>query len=359
MPARAHHSRGQGGEFSTFAQQWPQDGLCAYPAPMGDGTVVLAPPRTERPPAMAAHRRQALAAVSGQTVIAAFTFLIAKGTLDAVEPLALAMLRMAGAALLLGLAMGIPRDARPRRLDRAVLRELAWLGVIGVTVNQSCFLAGLARSTPTHAALLYALTPAFVHLIAIHTRDERPNALFGLGIGLALAGALVVIAVRSPTATPSPDTTATVRGDLLILAGVLAWAIYSARAPRHVRTIGALRFTGVTAVAGGLAAIPIGLPAMIALTPRTVPLAAWGGLAYLIVFTSGIAYLLWTLAMKGLSATQVAVFANLQPVLTALLSAALLGERLSLALVVGGGLVLAGVALTQWSMNRMNRHGLT
>jgi drug/metabolite transporter (DMT)-like permease len=252
--------------------------------------------------------------------------------------------------------MGIRRDARPRQLDRAVLRELAWLGVIGVTVNQSCFLAGLARSTPTHAALLYALTPAFVHLIAIRTRDERPNALFGLGIGLALAGALVVIAVRAPTATPSPDTASTVRGDLLILAGVLAWAIYSARAPRHVRTIGALRFTGVTAVAGALAAIPIGLPAVIALTPRTVPLAAWGGLAYLIVFTSGIAYLLWTLAMKGLSATQVAVFANLQPVMTALLSAALLGERLSLALVAGGGLVLAGVGLTQWSMNR---HGLT
>ncbi len=320
---------------------------------MEETTGVLAAPRIEHLPAQAAKRRQALAAVSGQTVIAALTFLIAKGTLRNVEPLALAMLRMAGAALLLGLAMGMRRLPGSPRLTRPALRELVWLGVIGVAVNQTCFLAGLARSTPTHAALLYALTPAFVHLIAIRTRDERPNALFGLGIGLALAGALMVIVVRAPAgAGPAVADADTVRGDLLILVGVLAWAIYSARAPRHVRTIGALRFTAVTAIAGAVAAIPIGLPALLALAPRAVPLAAWGGLAFLIVFTSGIAYLLWTLAMKGLSATQVAVFANLQPVLTALLSAVLLGEPLTLALVAGGGLVLAGVALTQWSMNR-------
>ena len=323
---------------------------------MGETIEVLAAPPSERLLAQAARRRQALAAVSGQTVIAALTFLIAKGALRAIEPLAMAILRMAGAALLLGLAMAMLRRPGAPRLTRPAFRELLWLGVIGVTVNQSCFLAGLARSTPTHAALLYALTPAFVHLIAIRTREERPNPLFGLGIGLALAGALVVIAGRAPAgAGPAVADADTVRGDLLILAGVLAWAIYSARAPRHVRAIGALRFTAVTAIAGAVAAIPIGLPAVIALAPRAVPLAAWGGLAYLIVFTSGIAYLLWMLAMKGLSATQVAVFANLQPVLTALLSAVLLGEPLTLALVLGGGLVLAGVALTQWSMNSHDR----
>jgi drug/metabolite transporter (DMT)-like permease len=319
---------------------------------MEESTGILAPARiAPRLPAQSAKRRQALAAVSGQTAIAALTFLIAKGTLRAMDPLALAMLRMAGAALLLGIAMQY-RHRGAARLTPAVRRELVWLGVIGVTVNQSCFLAGLAHSTPTHAAILYALTPAFVHLIAIRTRDERPNARFAAGIGLALAGALVVIAARAPAGATAVAAADTVRGDLLILAGVLAWAIYSARAPRHVRAIGALRFTGVTAFAGAVAALPIGLLALLTLAPRTVPLAAWGGLAYLIVFTSGIAYLLWTLAMKGLSATQVAVFANLQPVLTALLSAVWLGEPMSAALVAGGGIVLAGVAITQWSMNR-------
>jgi drug/metabolite transporter (DMT)-like permease len=140
---------------------------------------------------------------------------------------------------------------------------------------------------------------------------------------------------------------ATLGGDLLILVGVVSWAIYSTRGRAAVRELGALRFTAATLVVGAVAGFPITLPGLRGLDPTAIPFSAWMGLLFLIVFTSGIAYALWTWALRGLSASQVAVFANAQPVATALLSYAVLGEAISGALMLGGGFVLLGVALTQ------------
>jgi drug/metabolite transporter (DMT)-like permease len=284
----------------------------------------------------------AVGAVAGQTAIAAGTFLIAKQTLVTIPPLALAMMRMAGAALFLGVVLAFrARGARP--IPRSSWPEIILLGVIGVTINQTAFLAGLKHSTPTHAALLYALTPACVQLLTLLAGEETLSRRRAAGIVLALAGAAAIISVRAPGQAVA-DTR---HGDLLIAIGVVAWAIYSARAPRHVRAIGAIRFTGATLIAGALAALPFGVVPVLALDLGRIPTAAWLGLGFLIVFTSGLAYALWTVAMKGLTATQVAVFVNFQPVLTALLSIWLLGEALTPALLLGGGLVCLGVMLTQ------------
>ena len=58
------------------------------------------------------------------------------------------------------------RDAESPRLPRRELLAMAGLGFLAVPLNQGLFLAGLARTTPGHAALLYALTPVFVFLLA-------------------------------------------------------------------------------------------------------------------------------------------------------------------------------------------------
>lgn len=297
----------------------------------------VAPGSPSAPPTRAA----AVLALAGQTAIAASTFVIAKQALAAFRPLELAGLRLIGAALVMGSLAAFARGGGSSFRRRA--GELVLLGFIGVTVNQICFLAGLAYSTPTHAALLYALTPAFVHVLALAAGDERPSLRLALGIAIAMAGAAIVIAARSQGVAMQ----ATLGGDLLILVGVVAWAAYSARARAAVREMGALRFTAATLVAGAACGLPITLPGMHDLEPATIPPSAWGGLAFLILFTSGLAYALWTWALRRLTASQVAVFASAQPVATALLSHVVLGESVGTALFAGGALVLAGVALTQ------------
>lgn len=309
---------------------------CAHAIPLFPGVMSEPLPNFATP-----RRGAALAAIALQTIIAATTFVVAKAALTAFRPLELAGLRMIGAAVVMG-ALAAPGIIRRRAPVAKYWRELALLGVIGVMVNQVCFLSGLARSTPTHAALLYALTPAFVHLFALAGGDERPRLARGAGILLALSGAVVIIAGPG-----RHDSGGTLRGDLLILAGVIAWAAYSARARPVVRALGALRFTALTLVAGAIAGLPVVAPALSGLSLAAISAEAWMGLAFLIVFTSAIAYALWTFALRGLEATQVAISANAQPVLTAILSHLVLDEPIGFGVIAGGALVISGVALTQ------------
>jgi drug/metabolite transporter (DMT)-like permease len=78
-----------------------------------------------------------------------------------------------------------------------------------------------------------------------------------------------------------------------------------------------------------------------------VTLAAWGSLAFMVVLGTVVAYLFYAFALTELSASRVAAFAYLQPVVAALLGVWLLGERITLRVVAGGALILLGVFLAE------------
>ena len=77
---------------------------------------------------------------------------------------------------------------------------------------------------------------------------------------------------------------------------------------------------------------------------------AWrfdSGCSLRILFGSFVAYLIYAFALEKLSASNVAAFAYLQPVMAALMGIWLLGEKLSIAVVFGGILILFGLYLTE------------
>src|SRR5262245_56493743 len=98
--------------------------------------------------------------------------------------MALAQLRfLAAGAALFGLLAVTRQLARP-----GSLRALALLGLVGVTINQGLFLAGLRRSISSHGALLYAATPIVVLSIALLRGQERASPRRVLGVALAFSG---------------------------------------------------------------------------------------------------------------------------------------------------------------------------
>ena len=99
-------------------------------------------------------------------------------------------------------------------------------------------------------------------------------------------------------------------------------------------------------------ALPLGLGALLVPSYRAdivrASTAAWWGVAYLILMTSVVAYLLWYWALAHLAAARVAIFTNLQPLATALLGQLFLGERMTAAFFGAAAVVMAGVLLAQW-----------
>jgi drug/metabolite transporter (DMT)-like permease len=273
------------------------------------------------------------------SVISAGTYLAAKQVLGELSPWELALARF----VLASLCFGVLLLRRPIRIPGRDLLGLAVLGVVAIPLNQGLFLAGLAHTTPSHAALLYALTPIFVFLLA-RWRLAEPATLPKLGgIALALAGVLVVFA-SSATGLAGG---ATLQGDLLVLLAVVAWAIFAVGGKRYAERYGALVSTGVAVIFGTLVYLPFGLVLSSAVSFARLSSAGWWSLAYLVVVTSVISYLLYYWALGRTEASRVAVWSNLQPVLTAPLAWALLGDPIGAGLLAGGTMVLSGVLLTQ------------
>ena len=279
------------------------------------------------------------------TFLSAGTYLVAKRAMREIPPLTLGLLRFAVASVLLALLLRglLRRGARlPPPAQRKKLLALAF---IAVPLNQGFFLVGLSRSTASHAALLYSLTPVFVLLLAQALLRELPGARTVVGTLLALGGTVFVLLQRGV----DPYTGAV--GDLLLFVAVLAWACYTAGGRPLVAAHGALPVTAWSHIGGTILYLPVGLFALFAgggseQVARASP-GAWTGVLYLSVVTSVIAYLLWYWALAHLAAARVAVFSNLQPLATATLAHFFLREHVTASFVAGALVVMTGVVLAQ------------
>lgn len=305
-------------------------------------TTYVSPALDRRqPPQGAAPRPPLLLPALGLNVlIASGTFLVAKQTLADFPPLVLAMLRFLLAAVVL---WPLTRWLRPGRRVAPVDRgRILVLGLLSVPLNQGLFLYGMQWASASHAALLYALTPAFVVLIGFVNGDGRPGWRDAAGIGLAFAGVLVLLLERGLHFEPN-----SLRGDLLVLAAVIAWAAYLVLGRETTRRYGALVVTTEALVAGTIMFLPIGLLALAGADLGSASAAGWGGVLYLAWLTSALNYVIWFWGLRHLKSATVAMLTNLQPIVAAALAWALLHEPLPPSFALSLALVLGGVWLTQ------------
>ena len=288
--------------------------------------------------------RRALAylALLGQTAISATAYLLGKYAIGHLGWAPAVMLRNIGSSalfvvlLMVGAGGGLP----PRQAWRRALL----LGLLVVPANQALFFSGLGLTSPAHASLLFALTPLFVLLLGLWSGGEKFEGTKALGLALAGCGATLVILERAGPGVASFSLT----GDLLVLAAVVAWALYTVLGRPFVREHGAVRTTGWSIVAGTMLFLPIGAPGAVRVDYTHQPAAVWAAMAFIVLFTGFLAYLCWLYALARLEPSRVAVFTNLQPLCVALLAWLVRGEPITPRLGVGGLIVTAGVLLATW-----------
>lgn len=164
---------------------------------------------------------------------------------------------------------------------------------------------------------------------------ERPRAAEWAGLALSLAG---LVALTFPGARGGGDAA----GSLLMLGAGVAWGVYS--------LLG--RSAGVDPVAANAArfawAVPMALLASVAFAPLAPPRVTVAGALLAVVsgaLASGLGYALWYAALRGLTATRAALVQLVVPPLAAFGGVAVLGEELSLRLVLAAAAVLGGIAL--------------
>ena len=266
------------------------------------------------------------------------TFVITKSAITQLPPLTLAFVRVAiGALVLLPFALPRIRSSGPMPW-----RWLWAMGSVGVALYYVVFNWSLALTSASQGALVQSSIPAVTAGIAVLWLRERASRSRTFGIVLSIIGVLVVFAEGTQTnaAAPSPLV-----GNALMFASVVCWGMYTSMAKR-VAQYDAIVVTSFVTAIGALLLLPL---SVFELAGRELPdpsFNAWMGALYLGVFASGAGYLLYNYALKYMAASQVGVFTNLIPIVGVLTGVIALGEPLSWQAIVGGIIVMIGVAMT-------------
>lgn len=262
-----------------------------------------------------------------------------------------AALSLARGLLASALCLSLTGWAVPRpRFTRGEWLQVLGLGTLLVPLNQYLFLVGLRDTVPSHAALIYAMTPAGVLLAQSALERRSPPRVWILGVVVALAGVALVL---EPWAKDE-SLAAVRRGDFAILAGLGIWVAYTLWASRLARATDPRTVTVWTLVLGTAVFLPFAAAPLAATDFSAIPADAWWGLVWLAAVTSTVMMLLWNSLLRHLAPVQVAICANAQPAATALLAAALSAvgflegdQRLGTVFWAGTAMVVLGVVMLQ------------
>ncbi len=281
----------------------------------------------------------ALLAAFGTMFFWGLNYSFAKMAVQEIDPFAVAFVRVLVATPLLFLALARKGTAG---FTASELRLVLPLGLSGVLANQVFFITGIRRTTPAHSSLVVALLPIVVLVLANLMLGERLTFLKISGMTVALAGVLLISLSDGWSFSRETFT-----GDLLTFCGVCAFAYYTVAGKSVVPGLGVLRTTALSFLAGGVAMIPLALPATLSQNWGSVSTRGWIGLAYVVLIGTYLCYLLYYWALSRIESGKVAAFMYLQPVVAGVTSYLLLGEMLHGHFLLGGAAVLAGVFLAE------------
>lgn len=295
-------------------------------------------------PEGSSRRTAAIAAVSAATVVWGSVGVFVKST--TLTGLSFAMYRLwLGVAVHL-LALAVTR----RRLSWATFRACAPGGAL-FALDISLGFTAVKLTTVANAAIIGALSPILITLVAGRMFGERPGRREGALIVLSFLGVGIVAVGSSGSPAWSP------LGDLLALAGTVSWTAYWLFSKRARAQASALEYMTSVMLAAALTATPVAL--LVGGVPPAAPTPRdWAVLVTVALLPGMTGHLLVAWSHQHVESWLSALITQCSPAISAAMAWPVLGEPLT-PLVVAGGLVVVGsTALVIVSTARRERLGV-
>jgi drug/metabolite transporter (DMT)-like permease len=289
------------------------------------------------------------------------SFIATKVVLQDIHPVTIVWLRFSMGVVLLGIAVAIRRQFRV--LDRKEWPYFALLGFLAITFHQWLQSNALRTSEAGTTAWIVSTTPVFMALLGWTMLREKLSWIMIVGIFLAFAGVLFVVYDGDLRAISLGSFGKP--GDTLILISAVNWAVVSVLSRRGLKLYPATlmmfylmvlgwAFTSILFFAGPVfdgSSNPF-VQSFLA-GPGLVDIAnltreGWLGILFLGIFCSGLAYIAWYDALQALTTAQTGVFLYFEPLFAVAVAFVVLGEAITVASLVGGGIIILGV----WLVNR-------
>jgi drug/metabolite transporter (DMT)-like permease len=236
-----------------------------------------------------------------------------------------------------------PPATRPSR--GAVIAAIA--AGIAFAVDLALFNTAIMRTSVGNATLLGVNAPIFVALGAWMFFAQRPTVAFWSGFALSFTGMVAIVGtdvIRHPVLGV---------GDAMAVGGAIAYAVYLLYLQRSRRDMDALSFS---AISGVVASVTLLLICLAIGTPlHGFSIDSWAALIALALVTQVIGHMCVAYSLGRIPASVASVVLLGQAPITVILAVPVLHERVTVAQLVGGVLVLTGIAVVNLRAMRRPR----
>lgn len=256
---------------------------------------------------------------------------------EGMDALTILFLRFSLAAIIMGGLMLVRREPLPRG---GTLLRLIGMGAIGYVGQGFCYLVGVKYASPGLVAMLLYLYPAFVTILSAIVLRERITGLKWLALGATLIGTAL-------TVEPGGGQ---LIGIVLAISAAAIYSVYILVGTQVMKQVSAVQSSTVIFASAGVSS---GLLMLLNGPHWPQTSMGWSTMGGIVIVATILPITMFLAGLERIGPTNAAMLSTLEPVVTVLLAAWLLGDTLKPLTLLGGALILGAVLmLTQSELRR-------
>ena len=224
------------------------------------------------------------------------------------------------------------------------MREIFVVALIGSTIQYGLTYNGLKGIDASTAAILVQLEGPILAIMGAFLLKEKLGITRALGMGLAFIGVLIIVG--------EPRLDGHLNSVILLIAGSAVWAVAQIMISRLKDLSGITILAWVAIMATPqmfVASLLIEDGQWLAIT--TASFIDWSIILYLALIMTVLGYSVWYHLLSSVDVSKVSPFLMLLPITSIIAGMVLLDEKLTSSMILGGLLIMSGVASTLISWN--------
>jgi drug/metabolite transporter (DMT)-like permease len=269
-------------------------------------------------------------------------FIAGKIGLQEFSPYGLTFFRFFFATIVI-FALLVYREGANWRLERSVWPVAILLGIIGMFGYHVLFFTALKYTSAVNSSMIGATNPLITTILAALFLGEFLNWKRVVAILVAFSGVVLTVTNGDLNILLHFDFN---RGDIIMLAAVFCWAVYSVISKRAMGRTTPLKLTAHVFLVCVVMMIPFMIGEKIWLQLPGIGFQGWASVIYMAIFPSVLGYLIQMTSIQQIGASRTAIFINLVPMVSMVLAYFILHEPIGWFKVMTAGMIISGVYLS-------------
>lgn len=279
------------------------------------------------------------------TIFWAGAFIAGKLSAPYIPAFTLTFLRFSLASLILYFVVK-KKEITPFKLSKKDIPVFAFTGIVGMFGYHVFFFNALKYTTAINSSIIAATNPLVTTILCIAFLKDKINIKRVFGILLSFIGVFLTITNANLTIL---KTLSFNKGDILMLIAVLMWASYSVYSKKVMQNYSPLILTYYSFLFCSIFLIPFVIYEAPWRLINTIPYYSYIASIYMSIFPSVIGYLVQQMSIKQIGPSKTAIFVNLVPIFSIILSTLILRETISPVKLLTALIIILGVYICQKS----------